>query len=74
MALPPQIGLSLCAGGGGLDLGLELAEPGFTTACYVEWEEYPRATLISGQRAGYLNPAPIWGDLTEFSGRPWRGS
>lgn len=73
MVLPPRHGLSLCAGGGGLDMGLGLAEPGFATACYVEIEEYPRNTLIAGQRAGYLHPAPIWDDLKRFNARPWRG-
>lgn len=54
-------------------MGLGLAEPGFATAAYVEWEEYPRSTLIAGQRAGYLHPAPIWDNVKTFSGRPWRG-
>ncbi|WP_363324432.1 DNA cytosine methyltransferase [uncultured Roseibium sp.] len=54
-------------------MGLGLAEPGFATACYVEIEEYPRSTLIAGQRAGYLHPAPIWDDLKQFHAGPWRG-
>lgn len=54
-------------------MGIGLAEPGFATACYVEIEDYPRRTLIEGQRAGYLHTAPIWDDLKLFSGRPWRG-
>lgn len=54
-------------------MGLGLAEPGFATACYVEIEDYPRQTLIAGQEAGYLHPAPIWGDLKRFVARPWAG-
>lgn len=73
MVLPPRNGLSLCAGGGGLDMGLELAEPGFAASCYVEWEDYPRQTLIAAQQAGYLHPAPIWDDVKTFDARPWRG-
>ena len=75
MGLPsrPQNGLSLCAGGGGLDMGLMLAEPGFHTRCWVEWEEYPRSVIIAGQRAGYFAPAPIWDDLTTFDARPFAG-
>lgn len=73
MVLPPRNGLSLCAGGGGLDMGVELACPSFATTGYVEIEEYPRSTLIAGQKAGYLKPAPIWDDLKQFNGRPWRG-
>lgn len=74
MALRPRNGLSLCSGGGGLDLGLMLAEPGFHSRCFVEWDEYPRRTLIAAQRAGYLAPAPIWGDLTTFDARPFAGA
>lgn len=69
----PRHGLSLCAGGGGLDMGLMLAEPGFHTRCFVEWEPYPRDVLIAGQRAGYFAPAPIWDDLRTFDARPWAG-
>ena len=70
----PRNGLSLCSGAGGLDMGLMLAEPGFHTRCYVEWEEYPRESLIAGQRAGYLAPAPIWDDVTTFDARPLAGA
>ncbi len=73
MVLPPRHGLSLCSGGGGLDMGLELAEPGFAASCYVEIDDYPRETLIAAQRAGYMRPAPIWDDLKTFDARPWRG-
>ena len=71
--LRPRHGLSLCAGGGGLDMGVMLAEPGFHTRCFVEWEAYPQQCLIAAQRAGYFAPAPIWDDVTTFDGKPWRG-
>ena len=74
VVLRPRNGLSLCAGGGGLDLGLMLAEPGFHTRCFVEWEEYPRRCLIAAQRAGYFARAPIWDDVTTFDGLPFRGA
>lgn len=70
----PRNGLSLCAGGGGLDMGLGLAEPGFHTRCYVEWEPYPRETLIAAQAAGYMADAPIWDDVTTFDARPFAGA
>lgn len=73
MAPRPRCALSLCAGGGGLDMGLGLAEPGFATACYVEIEPEPRAVLEAAQAAGYFHPAPIWDDIKRFSGIPWRG-
>ena len=58
MVSRPRHGLSLCAGGGGLDLGLMLAEPGFHTRAFVEWEGYHRTVLIASQRAGYFALAP----------------
>lgn len=74
VVLPPRNGLSLCAGAGGLDLGLMLAQPDFHTRCWVEWEPHPRDAIMGGQRAGYFAPAPIWDDVTTFDGRPFRGS
>jgi len=73
MVLPPRNGLSLCAGAGGLDMGLMLAEPGFHTRCFVEWDDYPRQALIAAQRAGYFAPAPIWDDVTTFDAQPLAG-
>ncbi len=74
MVFRPRHGLSLCAGGGGLDLGVMLAEPGLHTRAFVEWEEWPRTVLIAAQRAGYIAPAPIWDDLRSFDARPFRGA
>ena len=74
MVSRPRHGLSLCAGGGGLDLGVMLAEPSFHTRAFVEWEGYPRAVLIAAQRAGYFAPAPIWDDLRSFDARGFLGT
>lgn len=74
MVFPPRNGLSLCAGGGGLDMGLMLAEPDYHTRCYVEWEEYPRSTLVAAMRNGYFAPAPIWNDVTTFDAKPFSGA
>ncbi len=49
----PSDGLSLCAGGGGLELGVHLAEPAFRCRCYVEWEPAAQAVLV-GNMAGVL--------------------
>ncbi|PKP68417.1 MAG: DNA cytosine methyltransferase [Alphaproteobacteria bacterium HGW-Alphaproteobacteria-4] len=51
-----------------------LAEPGYHTRAFVEWEDWPRAVLIAAQRAGYFAPAPIWDDLRSFDARPFRGA
>lgn len=40
-------GISLCAGVGGLDLGLHLAEPGYRTVCYVERNGFASAALVA---------------------------
>ena len=74
MVSRPRHGLSLCAGGGGLDLGVMLAEPGYHTRAFVEWEDWPRAVLVAAQRAGYFAPAPIWTDLRSFDARPFHGA
>jgi DNA (cytosine-5)-methyltransferase 1 len=73
VARAPSVGISLCAGGGGLDMGLGLAEPGFASAVFCDIDEYPRTVLAAAQAAGYFHPAPIWDDLKRFSGRPWNG-
>ncbi|PKP68494.1 MAG: DNA cytosine methyltransferase [Alphaproteobacteria bacterium HGW-Alphaproteobacteria-4] len=51
-----------------------LAEPGYHTRAFVEWEDWPRAVLIAAQAAGYFAPAPIWDDLRSFDARPFRGA
>ncbi len=71
---PARHGLSLAAGAGGLDMGLMLAQPGFETRCWVEWDGEPRERIIAAQRAGYFAPAPIWDDVRTFDGRQLRGA
>jgi len=66
-------GISLCAGVGGLDLGLHLAEPGYRTVCHVERNSFAAATLVARMADASLAPAPVWDDLRSFDGRPWRG-
>lgn len=65
--------LSLCTGGGGLDLGVELAIPGARTVCVVEREAFAVAGLVQAMEAGLLAPAPVWSDARTFGGRAWRG-
>lgn len=67
-------GLALCAGIGGLDLGLKLAiGESYRTICYVEREAYAAAALVARMEDATLDSAPIWDDLTTFDGRHWRG-
>jgi len=67
-------GLSLCAGAGGIDLGLTIACRGYRTVCYVERESYAAATLVARMEDAALDKAPVWDDVASFDGRPWRGT
>ena len=65
--------LSLCSGGGGLDLGVRLALPAARTVGYVEIEAYACHILVSHMEARELDAAPLWTDLRTFDSRAWRG-
>lgn len=66
-------GISLCTGLGGLELGIELAEPSYRTICYIEREGYCAATLVERMEKQELHTAPVWSDVTTFDGKPWSG-
>ena len=63
--------LALFAGAGGGILGGHLL--GWRTVCAVEWEQYPASVLCARQNDGLLPPFPIWDDVQNFDGKPWRG-
>ena len=65
--------MALCAGIGGLEIGLDIALPEYRCVCYVERETYPAAVLVSRMANQVLDEAPIWDDIETFDGRPWRG-
>jgi DNA (cytosine-5)-methyltransferase 1 len=65
--------ISLCTGGGGLDLGVGLAIPGARPVCYVEREAFAVSHLVEAMQKGLMAPAPIWSDVRTFDGRAWRG-
>ncbi len=70
--------ISLCAGVGGLDLGLDEGARraglgGAGAICYVEGEAFAAACLVRAMEEGSLAQAPIWSDLRTFDARPWRG-
>ena len=58
--------VSLCAGYGGIDLGLRRAVPRLRTVAYSEIEGYACANLVAKIEAGLLDPAPIWTDVKTF--------
>jgi len=64
--------LHLFAGAGGGILGGMLL--GHTTVAAVEIEPYCQEVLKARQRDGVLPDFPIYGDIREFDGKPWRGS
>ena len=66
-------GMALCAGVGGLELGLKLADPSYTCLCYVEREAYAVAVLVSRMADKTLDEAPVWDDIGSFQGEQWSG-
>lgn len=65
--------ISICSGGGGLDLGLHLACGVAKPVVYVENEAFAIEVLASRMEEGLLGKAPVWSDIRTFDGRPWRG-
>lgn len=61
--------LGLCAGLGGLELGLHLAEPQTNPVAFVEKDPFCQSVL-----AARWPECPIWSDVTTFHGTPWAGS
>jgi DNA (cytosine-5)-methyltransferase 1 len=60
--------VSLCAGYGGIDLGLKRAIPNLRTIAFSEIEAFACANLVAKMEAGCLDAAPIWTDVKTF---PW---
>jgi DNA (cytosine-5)-methyltransferase 1 len=67
-------GMALCAGAGGLELGLRLAlGDRYRSVVYVEREAYAAAALVARMDDEALDRAPIWDDLTTIDAGQWRG-
>lgn len=60
--------IGLCAGYGGIELGLHRAIPNMRTVALCEIEAFAIANLVSKMEAELMDPAPIWPDLKTF---PW---
>lgn len=65
--------LSLCAGIGGIDLGLRRVVRGLRTVAMVEREGFCVSHLASKMEAGELDPCPIYPDLLRFPWDKYRG-
>jgi len=61
--------LGLCAGYGGIELGLKRAIPSLRTIALCEIEAFAISNLVAKMEAGLMDPAPIWPDLKTF---PWQ--
>jgi DNA (cytosine-5)-methyltransferase 1 len=60
--------IGLCAGYGGIELGLKRAIPSLRSVALCEIEAFAIANLVSKMETGLMDPAPIWPDLKTF---PW---
>jgi len=60
--------ISLCAGYGGIDLGLKRAIGDLRTIAFSEIETFVTTNLVAKMEAGIIEPAPIWSNLKTF---PW---
>lgn len=67
-------GLAICAGIGGLELGIKRIFPEYRTVCFIERNSFAASVLVARMEDKTLDPAPIWDDLKSFNGRPWRGT
>jgi DNA-cytosine methyltransferase len=69
----PVTHVSLCAGYGGIDLGLKRAIPNLRTIAFSEIEAFACANLVAKMEAGRLDAAPIWTDVKTFPWQEFRG-
>ena len=69
----PITHISLCAGYGGIDIGLARAISNLRTIAFSEIEAFACANLVSKMEAGLLDCAPIWTDLKTFPWDEFRG-
>ena len=60
--------VGLCAGYGGIELGLKRAIPNLRTVALCEIEAFAVSNLVAKMEAGLMDPAPIWPNLKTF---PW---
>lgn len=65
--------LSLCAGIGGIDLGLRRVVEGLRTLAMVEREAFAVSVLDSQMQKGALDACPIYPDLLRFPWERYRG-
>lgn len=70
--LSPLRALALCAGIGGLELGISRVLATRVVG-WVERDPYAQRVLLARIQDGALDDAPLWDDLETFDAAPWRG-
>jgi DNA (cytosine-5)-methyltransferase 1 len=60
--------IGLCAGYGGIELGLKRVLPALRSVALCEIEAFAIANLVAKMEAGLMDAAPVWTDLKTF---PW---
>ena len=65
--------IGLCAGYGGIELGLKRAIPNLRSIALCEVEAFAIANLVAKMESGCLEPAPIWPNLKTFPWQSFRG-
>ena len=65
--------VGLCAGYGGIELGLKRAIPNMRSIALCEVEAFAIANLVAKMESGCLDPAPIWPNVKTFPWASFRG-
>jgi site-specific DNA-cytosine methylase len=65
--------VGLCAGYGGIELGLQRAIPDLRSIALCEVEAFAVANLVAKMESGCMDPAPIWPNLKTFPWASFRG-
>ena len=65
--------IGLCAGYGGIELGLKRAIPNMRSIALCEVEAFAVANLVAKMESGCLEPVPVWPNLKTFPWESFRG-
>ena len=66
-------GLAICAGIGGIELGLSVAVPQYETVCYIECDTFASDVLAARMLDQLMPNAPIWSYVETWESGNWPG-